>query len=76
MLVRRQGFGVRLVRGEPRGRDRTVLPNLSNANEYSLPYEQRPVLAQASEFGVVRDVLRHDLLFFIVAILMSRKLRV
>ena len=59
MLVRSRGFSIKLswskrrkkphsaVLCKSRGRDRTVLPNVSNTNEYSLASEQRPVLARA-----------------------------
>ena len=48
---RRKPYTVLL--GKSRGKDRTVLPNAPNANEYSLATsEQGPVLARALEFGV------------------------
>ena len=57
---RRKSYPV--VLGKSRGRDRTVLPNLSNANEYSLASEQGPILDRAQAFGVRPQAPKLDII--------------
>ena len=72
---RRKPCSVELCKS--RGRDRAVLPNVSNANEHSWSSEQKgPYWPKLGSSVCVRDVLCHDLVLFIVAVFMSYWLRV